>query len=94
MCVCYALVMSSPLSESDSLTRLVTVHLHGTLYPMTDLYYTCYDQLLSVTAPPFPTATVFGTRSFSYWMILFTFDTTPTTYCTWVTVLQVVDITY
>ena len=84
----------SPLLESDSLTCLVMVRLHGTLYPMTDLYYTCYDWLSSATAPPFPAATVLGSRFFSYWTISFMFDTTPTTYGTWVTVLQIVDITY
>ena len=94
MCACYAMVMGPPLLESDSLTCLVTVRLHGTVYPMTDLYYTCYDGLLPVTTPPFPAATVLGSQSFSYWMILFTFDTTPTNYCTRVMVLQIVDVTY
>ena len=84
----------SPLSESDSLTRLVIVRLHGTVYPMMDLYYTCYDELSPVTMPPFPAATVLGSRFFSYWMLLFTFDTTPTNYCTRVTVLRIVDVTY
>ena len=84
----------SPLSESDSLTRLVMVRLHGTSYPMTDLYYTCYDELSPFTTPLFPAATVLGSQFFSYWVILFMFDTTPTNHCTWVTVLRIVDVTY
>ena len=57
----------SSLSEDDSLMRLVTVCLHGTLYPMTDLYYYFYDWLSSSAMTPLLVVTVLGSRYYSYW---------------------------
>ena len=34
------------------------VHLHGTSYPMTDLYFASYDLLSSPSTTPFPVAAV------------------------------------
>ena len=58
----------SPLSEDDSLMRLVIVCSHGTSYPMTDLYDTAYDWLLLSATTPLLIAAVLGSRYFGYWL--------------------------
>ena len=57
----------SSLLEDDSLMCLVIVCLHGTSYPMTDLYYYLYDWLSSSTTTPPLVATVLGSWHYSYW---------------------------
>ena len=59
----------SSLSEDDSLMCLVIVHLHGTSYPMTDLYYYLYDRLSSSTTMPLLITTVLGSQYFGYWSV-------------------------
>ena len=57
----------SSLLEDDYLTHLVIVCLHGTSYPMMDLYYYLYDWLSSSTTTPLLVATVLGLWHYSYW---------------------------
>ena len=60
-------------------------------------YFVSHDRLvlyLLQLAPPFPTATVLGLQSYSYWMLLFTLNATPTSRRTWITVPTIVDVTY
>ena len=43
--------------------------LHGTLYPMTDLYHTRYDWLSCSATTPLLIVTVLGSRYYSYWFL-------------------------
>ena len=94
-CVCVDAMVMGLLCQRVTHWHFWFVCLHGTLYPMTDLYYTCYDWLLlSTMMPPFPVAVILSLWYHSYWMLLFTYNTSPTTCSTWVTVLQTVDVTH
>ena len=72
---------------------LSVVHLHGTLYPMTDLYYAPYAYLSHSMTPPTPVVVMLGSWYYGHWTFLFTYTTIPTSSCIGIAVHMVVEVT-
>ena len=73
---------------------LSLVCLHGTMYPMTDLYYTHYNWLLYSMTPPYLIATVLGLQYYSHWTFMISYNTIPTSSCIGITIPMIVEVTY